>query len=224
MNIVTDKEQDQYWRRVGYRDSNHAVVRAFALPKLDYISHFINLSDARVLDVGCGNGVFTSLFSEMSPFVVGLDYSEHMLRGNPGRVLLRGKGEGLPFKDGSFDVVFLSNLLHHSDNPQAIVRETARVSSRYIVFLEPNRLNPLMFLFSVLVREERGGLRSSRAFLIRLLHESRCRIIRCSAMGMISQNNTPQFLISLLKKFDREIFWGEYLMAIAEKADITSLQ
>ncbi|MFQ5902854.1 MAG: class I SAM-dependent methyltransferase [Candidatus Binatia bacterium] len=218
MKIVTGKAQDQYWKRVGYRESNHAVARAFALPKLDYIAHLINFSDARVLDVGCGNGVFTSLFSEISPFVVGLDYSEHMLRSNSVRVLLRGKGEGLPLKDGSFDVVFVSNLLHHSANPRIIVGEMARVSRRYIVLLEPNWLNPLMFLFSVVVREERGGLRSSKVFLTRLLRENGCRVIRCSAMGMISQNNTPQFLLPLLKRFDREIFWGEYLVAVAEKA------
>jgi len=218
MKIVTDKAQEQYWKRVGYRESNHAVARAFALPKLDYITHFINFSNARVLDVGCGNGVFTSLFSEISSFVVGLDYAEHMLRNNSGRVLLRGKGEGLPLKDRSFDVVFVSNLLHHSANPQRIVEEMCRVSRRYVVLLEPNCLNPLMFLFSVVVREERGGLRSSKVFLERLLRESSCRVLRCSAMGMISQNNTPQFLLPLLRRFDREIFWGEYLVAIAEKS------
>jgi len=145
MKIVTDKAQEQYWKRVGYRESDHAVARAFALPKLDYITHFINFSDARVLDVGCGNGVFTSLFSEISPFVVSLDYSEHMLRSNPGRVLLRGEGERLPLKNGSFDVVFVSNLLHHSANPRRIVEEMCRVSRRYVVLLEPNCLNPLMF-------------------------------------------------------------------------------
>jgi ubiquinone/menaquinone biosynthesis C-methylase UbiE len=218
MRIVTDKEQEQHWKRVGYRDSNHAVMRAFAVPKMDFISQFIDFSNASVLDVGCGNGGFTSLFAEISPFVVGLDYSEHMLLGNPGKILLRGKGEGLPFKDGSFDMVFVSNLLHHAADPEAIMGEMARVTRRYIVLLEPNCLNPLMFLFSVVVRAERGGLRSSKAFLTRLLQEKDFRIIRCSAMGMISQNNTPQFLIPLLKRFDREIFWGEYLVAIAEKA------
>jgi hypothetical protein len=32
-----------------------------------------------------------------------------------------------------------------------------------------------------------------------------------------SQNNTPQALIPLLRRFDREIWWGEYIVVVAEK-------
>jgi hypothetical protein len=67
------------------------------------------------------------------------------------------------------------------------------------------------------VKEERGGLRSSGRHLARLLEDGGLRVIRCKAMGMISQNNTPRVLVPLLRLFDREIFWGEYLVAIAEK-------
>jgi hypothetical protein len=34
---------------------------------------------------------------------------------------------------------------------------------------------------------------------------------------MISQNNTPSALLPLLKRFDREIWYGEYVILIAEK-------
>jgi SAM-dependent methyltransferase len=217
MKIMTGAVQDQYWKQVGYRSSDDAVVRAFALPKLAFISRYVDLADATILDVGCGTGAFSNAFAEISPSVVGLDYSEHMLARNPVKVRLRGQGEALPFKDGAFDVVFAANLLHHSDAPEGIVAEAARVSRRYVVLLEPNRANPLMFVFSLLVRAERGGLRSSRRFLTRILGRHGCRVIRCAAMGMISENKTPAFLVPLLKPFDREIFWGEYLVAVGEK-------
>lgn len=218
MKIITDKAQERYWKRVRYRDSNHPVARAYALPKVDYIAKYVNFSCSKTLDLGCGTGVFTGILSDLSPFVVGLDYSEYMLRRNPGKILLRGRGEELPFKDSAFDVVFVANLLHHSTNPAGIVREIARVSKHYIALIEPNWLNPVMFLFSLLVREERGGLRSSRTYLTRILHENGLEVVRCSAMGMISQNNTPLKLIPMLRIFDREIFWGEYLVAIAKKS------
>ena len=35
-----------------------------------------------------------------------------------------------------------------------------RVSRKYVVLLEPNRYNPLMLAFFLLVRAERGGLKS----------------------------------------------------------------
>jgi hypothetical protein len=33
----------------------------------------------------------------------------------------------------------------------------SRVSRKYVVLLEPNRYNPLMFAFSLVVAAERGG-------------------------------------------------------------------
>jgi hypothetical protein len=38
-------------------------------------------------------------------------------------------------------------------------------------------------------------------------------------MGMISQNNTPGFLVPWLRRFDREMAWGEYLVAIGRRPD-----
>jgi len=35
--------------------------------------------------------------------------------------------------------------------------------------------------------------------------------------GMISQNNTPQFMLPVLKRFDREIWYGECVNVIAEE-------
>ena len=217
MKIVTGARQDRYWQRVGYRDCDHPVALAYAIPKLEHVRKFTDLRCARALDVGCGTGVFTRLLSDLSPFVVGLDYSVHMLERNPGKALMRGRGEELPFAASSFDLVLVGNLLHHAPDPQAIVREAARVSRRYVVAIEPNVLNPVMFLFSLIVPAERGGLRSSRRYLVRLLRESALEVIQCSGMGMISQNNTPAFLVPLLRVFDRELFWGEYLVAIARK-------
>jgi len=48
------------------------------------------------------------------------------------------------------------------------------VSRRHLAFVEPNVWNPLMLGFGLLVREERGLLRSSRRSLVRLL--ARCGV------------------------------------------------
>jgi ubiquinone/menaquinone biosynthesis C-methylase UbiE len=62
--------------------------------------------------------------------------------------------EDLKFEDNSFDVVFCHALLHHVDDIDRVIGEMKRVSCKWIVLLEPNRNNPLMFLFSLLIKEE----------------------------------------------------------------------
>ena len=122
----------------------------------------------------------------------------------------------LPFGDATFDVVFEANVLHHVGDRRAVVREMTRVSRRYVVLLEPNRYNPLMFGFSLVVPAERGGLKSSLQRLHHELREAGARVMASIVTGMISQNNTPRALVPLLQRFDRPIAWGEYLVAVAE--------
>lgn len=219
MKILVGDEQDAYWQRTRYRGPGDPLTEAFASPKLDYISQFIDLRGTRIVDVGCGNGIFSSRFARLARQIVGVDYSAFMLAHNPERCRVRARAEALPFASGSFDVAFESNLLHHVEQPETVIQELARLSRRYVVLLEPNRWNPLMFGFGLLVKAERGTLRMSRAYVEQLLSGAGLRIIRCSAMGMISQNNTPPALVPFLGRFDREIAWGEYLVAIAEKDD-----
>lgn len=208
--------QEEYFSQVAYRDPLDPVVAAYADPKLEFIQRHVQLR-GRLLDVGCGNGIFTLRFARVGAEVTGLDFSRHLLGQNRHCCLVCGDATALPFPDRSFEVVFEANLLHHVADREAVIREMARTSRRYVVLLEPNRYNPLMFAFSLAVRAERGGLKSC---LARLRDEvSRCglRTIRTLITGMISQNNTPAALVPVLKRFDRPIWWGEYLLLIAER-------
>jgi SAM-dependent methyltransferase len=171
------------------------------------------------LDVGCGNSIFTLKFANAGARVTGLDYSRHLLGQNSHSLLVCGDATSLPFPDRSFEVVFEANVLHHVPERERVIAEMARTSSRYVVLLEPNRYNPLMLGFALVVRSERGGLKSCMS---RLHAEvARCGLLVVAALttGMISQNNTPAPLVPLLKRFDRPIWWGECLVLIAEKSE-----
>ena len=122
------------------------------------------MSKIRILDVGCGNGFFTYYFSKLA-YTVGIDYSRYMLSINPCNPLIQGSALSLPFRANSFDLFFCSNLLHHVEDLESVVSEMKRVSKKFIVLSEPNRNNPLMALFSVLIREERGQLKFSLSCL-----------------------------------------------------------
>jgi SAM-dependent methyltransferase len=215
---MTDKAlQSEYFDQVAYRDPMHPVVAAYADPKVQLIKQYIPI-EGRILDVGCGNGIFTLRFADAGAEVAGLDYSRHLLGQNRHPRLVCGDATSLPFEDGNFEVVFEANLLHHVIDREGVIREMARTSRRYVVLLEPNRYNPLMFALSLAVRAERGVLKSSMPRLYAELARCGLRVIYSITTGMISQNNTPAALLPILKKFDRPIWWGEYLILIAEKA------
>ncbi|MGO9061827.1 MAG: class I SAM-dependent methyltransferase [Candidatus Binataceae bacterium] len=208
--------QSTYFNNVQYRDPFHPVVEAYAAPKIDFIRRHVRL-EGRILDVGSGNGIFAARFAQTGALVVGIDSSYPLLQQNPHRRLICADATRLPFPDASFDLVFEANVLHHVPDRELVVREMNRVCRRHIVLVEPNLYNPLMLVFFLLVRAERGGLKSRVGRLQRELKNSGLRVIASHTTGMISQNNTPERLLPWLRRFDRPIWWGEYIVMIAEK-------
>lgn len=88
-------------------------------------------SAGSILDIGCGNAVFTQWFARKAPFVVGVDHNAANLSGParefPAIHLTAVAAEALPFPDGAFDVVVMSDVLEHVDNDRAALAEALRV-------------------------------------------------------------------------------------------------
>ena len=91
----------------------------------------------KMLDVGCGTGVFASKVRACLPRadVCGVDLVSDMLaKGAPrwrlhrGHVLpVQGDSERLPFAPGSFDIVTCANSFHHYPRQDRAVAEMRRV-------------------------------------------------------------------------------------------------
>ncbi len=91
----------------------------------------------RVLDVGCGTGVFASRIREALPNaqVVGIDLVRGMLakgaerwkRHADGVIAIQADSERLPFAWGTFDVVTCANSFHHYPHQDRAVDEMRRV-------------------------------------------------------------------------------------------------
>jgi len=86
----------------------------------------------RVLDIGAGTGVSTAGLASSGAYAVGADLSLGMLRAGrrsrPDTPLLAGDALALPFEDGCFDAVTISFALRNIVDPDAALREMARVT------------------------------------------------------------------------------------------------
>ncbi len=193
------------------------MVRQYVLPKIAEIRKYLPLDkNVRLLDVGCGNGFFSHYFSQLCD-TVGVDFSRKMLEKNPVPQKLLMDAAHLAFQDLSFDVVFCHALLHHVENPDAVIREMRRVSRRYVVILEPNRDNPLVFLFSAAVPQERKALSFSMKFLRKRFEENKLKVVAAFSHGATVPNKTPLFVLPLTRLLDFRYPWGMTNVLIGEK-------
>jgi SAM-dependent methyltransferase len=98
------------------------------------LEHVAWTGTERVLDAGCGNGMWIREVSERFGVrsVVGLDLSLGMLHDTrrmlgPGAPLVAGDIQRLPFPDASFDVILCFWMLYHVPDHQEALEECRRV-------------------------------------------------------------------------------------------------
>ena len=88
--------------------------------------------NAKVLDVGTGDGSIAALIMEQRPDVA-IEGVDVFLRANRRIPVRTFDGRQLPFSDDAFDCVMFVDVLHHTSDPAFLVREAARVSSRAVL-------------------------------------------------------------------------------------------
>ena len=159
-----------------------AIGTSLAMPESFYvdIERFAGrLHGLRVLDVGCGNGRLMSRLASQAPSeLCGIEISHGRVRMARKTVgdrahFVRGNAETLPFDSGSFDRVFLTEVVEHIVSPENCLLESRRVlnAEGRLILTFPNLSSyfPLYLLA--------GHVRSPR--LLRILvpddHPSRSR-------------------------------------------------
>jgi len=98
----------------------------------------------RVLDLGCGPGLWTSMIAERikpNGYVIGVDLSEDLIkyakkriRKNPLKKIIKfqqGDFFNIPFDDNSFDVVFFGNCYAYVTEAKRVLEEQKRVTTKY---------------------------------------------------------------------------------------------
>ena len=97
--------------------------------------------NARVLDVGCGDGSLAASIKERRP---DLDFSgiDVLVRSKTSIPVQQFNGSRIPYGDRSLDVVMFVDVLHHTDDPMVLLREATRTASTAIVVKDHTLTGP----------------------------------------------------------------------------------
>jgi SAM-dependent methyltransferase len=219
---MTAQNQSQYWKTNKHpRSPFHPISRFFSQQRWDFLGRYVNLTAVTsVLDVGCGKGLASLCFEDTSIFHVGVDFSAEQLAQIELTTLQKAisAGEKLPFPDSSFDLVMCWEVLHHVDDPAAVVAEMARVSKLWVIIFEPNMFNPGQLLFSVVVWAERGSLKLRRSIIENALSARDFSVAFFGKVGWVFPNRAPVWLFNILRKMPfRFPIFGISRLWIAQK-------
>ncbi|MCX8062155.1 MAG: methyltransferase domain-containing protein [Anaerolineales bacterium] len=104
------------------------------------------LSTGKVLENGCGVGLYLEKFAPLAQMAIGLeiDWERAYTAHRRDLAVLCAAGENLPFPDGSFDLILSHEVLEHVVDDRLAMQEMARVlkiGGRLLLFV-PNRGYP----------------------------------------------------------------------------------
>lgn len=118
-----------------------------------------------IVDIGCGAGSVTTLLRANGHAVTPLDVRAQSL--TPAVVPVLFDGRNIPVGTRQFDVALLLTVLHHTNDPEALLAEAARVATRVLVIEDTynNRVQRALTLItdSVVNFEFRGHPHNNRS-------------------------------------------------------------
>ena len=132
-------------------------------PFYDLVAGFTGIKKGeKILDVGCGSGVYSIWMAKLGGKVVGIDVSKQAIDfanrwANEEKIDFKGivgDAENLPFKKNTYDLLFYGAILHHFPDFSKAIFEGSRVLKRNgkLVLVEPNGYNPILRLSRIFAR------------------------------------------------------------------------
>jgi SAM-dependent methyltransferase len=111
------------------QDDPARFYTALAEDSVAMVSDYLDLAGRIVLDVGAGPLFFARAFEGAGATYVGCDVDAGDFAHQSSESLaVACRGQQLPFRTGSVDLAFTSNVLEHVPDPEALCRELIRVT------------------------------------------------------------------------------------------------
>lgn len=98
-----------------------------------------NIKNKKVLDLGCGPGLYAKILTEKEAKVKGIDISEKMIelakKETPKAEFKQGDSENLPYKNKEFDIVVAPLVIGHLKSWDKTLEEIKRVLKKNGLFV-----------------------------------------------------------------------------------------
>lgn len=146
-------------------ESKHFYKKVFYAMRVKIIMDMLALKqDERILEIGCGEGYYTKKLLEATPDVFATDISEKFLEKAKKNTDSKAceytccPSENLPYPDGYFDKILMSEVIEHLLDWRQGIKEAYRVlkPGGVIVISTPNKLSYLNVLchLKILIKNE----------------------------------------------------------------------
>lgn len=100
---------------------------------------FGNVKNKKILDIGCGTGIYAKILVRKGAKVKGIDISKEMIKiarkENPKIEFKIGNAEKLPYKNKEFDIVLAALVMEHFSRWDRLLKEIKRVLKNKGLFL-----------------------------------------------------------------------------------------
>jgi len=177
---------------------------SMAVKALSLYKTRVNISTARVLEIGCGTGDFSIELAKAGASVIALDLSMERIEVVRKKALEKGinldlylgDAEETTFPDETFDLILCRSVIEHVNNPKQLIKEMARIlkPNGAIQLTAPNR-----YSISQILRDEHYRLP-----LVVILPRKVAAFIVCKVFSLedkYSVSVIPSF--KLLKKWTK---------------------
>jgi len=98
--------------------------------------------NATVLDVGCGDGLLAKIVGDARPDLT-LEGIDVLVREGTHVPVRPFDGKHIDSPDGAYDAVMFVDVLHHTDDPNVLLKEAARVARQCVVLKDHTMDGPL---------------------------------------------------------------------------------
>ena len=146
---------------------NGSTLADFPLPP-----EFLPRPGETALDAGCGAGNYLGMYHQITPAVVGVDFSAAMTRAAARYgSTVQGDTQRLPFRAGAFEYVSSHVVINHVPDTRGALAELARVTKPggRLVVVVPNRLSFLAPLRTIMIKLGKYTLGPCRHYSVRIL-------------------------------------------------------